>query len=219
MDRCSPFAGWPVGRRAIIEDFLMTTPTLLRELRRRTGAGMLHCKSVLEKTRGNVDQAVECLRLEGITNAETRVARQTTEGRMASYIHHNGRLGAIVELNCETDFVARTDDFAILATQLAEHVAAAAPIAVSREGIAPDVVAEKRRAFEMDVRAAGKPESLVAKIVEGKLTAYFELVVLLDQRWVREPKVKVGDLINELGSKTGENIQVRRFSRFHMGTA
>jgi elongation factor Ts len=197
----------------------MTTPTLIRELRRRTGAGMLHCKSVLERTRGNVDQAVECLRLEGITKAETRGARQTTEGRMASYIHHNGRLGAIVELNCETDFVARTDDFAILATQLAEHVAAAAPIAVSREGIAPDVIAEKRQAFEIEVRAAGKPGSLVEKIVEGKLTAYFELVVLLEQRWVREPKLKVGDLINELGSKTGENIQVRRFSRFHMGTA
>ena len=196
----------------------MTTPQL-RELRRRTGAGMLHCKSVLEKTRGNVDQAVERLRLEGITNAETRVARQTTEGRMASYVHHNGRLGAIVELNCETDFVARTDDFAILATHLAEHVAAAAPIAVSREGIDPDVIAEKRHAFENDVRTAGKPESLVAKIVEGKLDAYFELVVLLEQRWVREPKITIGVLINELGSKTGETIQGRRFSRFHMGTA
>lgn len=197
----------------------MTSPTLLRELRRRTGAGMLHCKSVLETTRGNVDQAVERLRLEGITTAETRVARQTTEGRMASYIHHNGRLGAIVELNCETDFVARTDDFAILATQLAEHVAAAAPIAVSRDGIDPDIIAEKRRTFEKEVRAAGKPESLVAKIVDGKLDAYFELVVLVEQRWVREPKLKIGVLINELGSKTGENIQVRRFSRFHMGTA
>ena len=197
----------------------MTTPTLIRELRRRTGAGMLHCKSALDEARGNVDQAVERLRLEGITKAETRVARQTTEGRMASYIHHNGRLGAIVELNCETDFVARTDDFAILATQLAEHVAAAAPIAISREGIDPDVIAEKRQMFENEVRVAGKPESLAPRIVEGKLNAYFELVVLLEQRWVREPKIKVNDLINELGSKTGENIQVRRFSRFHMGTA
>ena len=197
----------------------MTTTTQLRELRRRTGAGMLHCKSALEKTRGDVDQAVETLRLEGITKSENRLARQTSEGRIASYIHHNGRLGAIVELNCETDFVARTDDFAILATQLAEHVAAAAPIAVTREGIAPETIAEKARAFENEVRTAGKPESLVARIVDGKLAAYFELVVLLEQRWVREPKVKIGDLINALGAKTGENIQVRRFSRFHMGTA
>jgi elongation factor Ts len=197
----------------------MTTTTKIRELRRRTGAGMLHCKSALERTRGDVDQAVETLRLDGITNAETRVARQTSEGRIASYIHHNGRLGAIVELNCETDFVARTDDFAILATQLAEHVAAAAPIAVTRQGIAPEVIAEKALAFEGEVRAAGKPESLVARIVDGKLAAYFELVVLLDQRWVREPKIKVGDLISDLAAKTGENIQVRRFSRFHMGIA
>ena len=180
---------------------------------------MLHCKFALEKTRGDVDQAVETLRLEGITTAESRAARQTGEGRIASYIHHNGRLGAIVELNCETDFVARTDDFAILATQLAEHVAAAAPIAVTRQGIAPDVIAEKARAFESEVRAAGKPESLVRRIVDGKLAAYFELVVLVEQRWVREPKVKVGDLIGELAAKTGENIQIRRFSRFHMGTA
>jgi len=197
----------------------MPTTLQIRELRRRTGAGILHCKSALEKTRGNVDQAANRLRLEGIANAETRIARQTTEGRMASYIHHNGRLGAIVELNCETDFVARTDDFAILATQLAEHVAAAAPIAVTRDGIAPELIAEKAQGFEIEVRAAGKPESLVTRIVDGKLAAYFELVVFLEQRWVREPKVKIADLINELASKTGENIQVRRFSRFHMGTA
>ena len=197
----------------------MTTPTRIRELRRRTGAGMLHCKFALEKTRGDVDQAVETLRLEGITNAESRVARQTSEGRIASYVHHNGRLGAIVELNCETDFVARIDDFAILATQLAEHVAAAAPIAVTRDGIAPEAIAEKAAAFEAEVRAAGKPAALVSRIVDGKLAAYFELVVLVEQRWVREPKIKIGDLIGELAAKTGENIQVRRFSRFHMGTA
>ena len=197
----------------------MTTTTQIRELRRRTGAGLLHCKFALDRTRGDVDQAVETLRLEGITNAESRIARQTSEGRIASYIHHNGRLGAIVEVNCETDFVARTDDFAILATQLAEHVAAAAPIAVTRDGIDPDVVAEKARTFETEVRAAGKPAALVDRIVDGKLAAYFELVVLVEQRWVREPKVKIGDLIRDLAAKTGENIQIRRFSRFHMGTA
>ena len=136
-----------------------------------------------------------------------------------SYIHHNGKLAALIEVNCETDFVARTDDFAILAQQLAEHVAAAAPIAVSREALAPDLVEAKRIAFENEVRATGKPESLAAKIVAGKLEAYFADVLLVEQKWVREPKIRIADLINEVGAKTGENIQVRRFARFHMGLA
>jgi elongation factor Ts len=191
----------------------------IQELRRRTGAGMLHCKSTLEATEGDLDQAVERLRLAGVTKAETRASRRTSEGLIASYIHHNGKLAALVEVNCETDFVARTDDFAILAQQLAEHIAAAAPIAVSREALAPDVIEAKRLAFEHEVRAAGKPEPLVAKIVAGKIEAYFGDVILVDQKWVREPKVKIADLINEVGAKTGENIQVRRFARFHMGIA
>ena len=191
----------------------------IQELRRRTGAGMLHCKSTLEATKGDLDQAVERLRLAGVTKAETRASRRTSEGLIASYIHHNGKLAALVEVNCETDFVARTDDFAIFAQQLAEHIAAAAPIAVSREALAPDVIEAKRLAFEHEVRAAGKPEALVAKIVAGKLEAYFGLVILMDQNWIREPKVKIANLIHEVGAKTGENIQVRRFARFHMGIA
>jgi len=197
----------------------MTTTAKIQELRRRTGAGMLHCKTVLETTRGDVDQAVEQLRQQGITKVETRSNRRTSDGLIASYIHHNGRLGALVEVNCETDFVARTDDFAILAQQLAEHIAAAAPIAVSRDALPADVVEEKRVAIEREVRAAGKPEPLVAKIIAGKMEAYFGLVALVDQRWVREPSMTISELINEVGAKTGENIQVRRFARFHMGVA
>ena len=191
----------------------------IQELRRRTGAGMLHCKSTLDATKGDLDQAVERLRAEGVTKAETRASRRTSEGLIASYIHHNGKLAALVEVNCETDFVARTDDFAILAQQLAQHVAAAAPIAVSREALATETIDAKRLEFESEVRRAGKPEPLVAKIVAGKMEAYFGRVILLDQEWVREPKVKIADLINEVGAKTGENIQVRRFARFHMGIA
>jgi len=191
----------------------------IQELRRRTGAGMLHCKSTLEATQGDLDRAVERLRLEGVTNAETRATRRTSEGLIASYIHHNGKLAALVEVNCETDFVARTDDFAILAQQLAEHIAAAAPIAVSRDTLAPDIIEAKRIAFENEVRTAGKPEALIGKIVAGKIEAYFGRVILLDQGWAREPKIKIADLINEVGAKTGENIQVRRFARFHMGIA
>jgi elongation factor Ts len=197
----------------------MTTTTKIQELRRRTGAGMLHCKTVLETTRGDVDQAVERLRQQGITTAETRASRRTSDGLIASYIHHNGRLGALVEVNCETDFVARTDDFAILAQQLAEHVAAAAPIAVSRDVLPAELVEEKRRAVEAEVRSAGKPDALIARIVEGKMDAYFGLVALVDQRWVREPSKTISQLIHEVGAKTGENIQVRRFARFHMGVA
>jgi elongation factor Ts len=201
------------------EEIDMTTTAKIQELRRRTGAGMLHCKTVLETTRGDVDQAVEQLRQQGITHAETRASRRTSDGLIASYIHHNGRLGALVEVNCETDFVARTDDFAILAQQLAEHVAAAAPIAVTRDALPPDVVEEKRVAVERAARAAGKPESLVEKIIAGKMEAYFGLVALVDQRWVRDPGMTIAELINEVGAKTGENIQVRRFARFHMGVA
>ncbi len=197
----------------------MTTTAKIQELRRRTGAGMLHCKTVLETTRGDVDQAVEQLRQQGITKAETRSSRRTSDGLIASYIHHNGRLGALVEVNCETDFVARTDDFAILAQQLAEHVAAAAPVAVSRDALPAEIVEEKRVAVEQEVRASGKPEALVEKIIAGKMEAYFGLVALVDQRWVREPGMTISELINEVGAKTGENIQVRRFARFHMGVA
>ena len=191
----------------------------IQELRRRTGAGMLHCKTTLEAAEGDLDRAVERLRLEGVTKAETRANRRTSEGLIASYIHHNGKLAALVEVNCETDFVAHTDDFAILAQQLAEHIAAAAPIAVSREALAPDLVEAKRVALENGARAAGKPDSLIAKIVAGKMEAYFGDVILVEQKWVREPKIRIADLINEVGAKTGENIQVRRFARFHMGLA
>ena len=205
----------------INEDFLMSAANTkqIQELRRRTGAGMLHCKSTLEATKGDLDQAVERLRVEGMTNAETRANRRTSEGLIASYIHHNGKLAALVEVNCETDFVARTEAFVTLAQQLAQHVAAAAPIAVTRDALAPATIEAKRLEFENEVRAAGKPEPLVAKIVAGKMEAYFGTVVLVDQKWVREPKVTIADLINEVGAKTGENIQVRRFARFHMGIA
>ena len=145
--------------------------------------------------------------------------RRTNEGVIASYIHHNGKLGVLVEVNCETDFVARTDEFGLLVRQLAEHIAGAAPIAVSRDALPADVVTERRRFFEEEVRAARKPEDLAATIVRGKLQAYFRAVVLLEQAWIREPKITVEQLIEQVSALTGENIQVRRFARFHMGIA
>jgi elongation factor Ts len=195
------------------------TTERIKELRRRTDAGMLQCKTVLQATQGNVDMAVEELRKRGIIKAEAHLGRRTSEGVMASYVHHTGKLGVLIEVNCETDFVARTDEFVILARQLAEHVAAAAPIAVDRESMPVDVVEFRRLAFEQQTRASGKPEHLIARIVGGRMEAYFGDVVLMDQAWVREPKIKISALINEVAAKTGEHIRVRRFSRFHMGIA
>jgi elongation factor Ts len=193
--------------------------THIQELRRRTGAGMVQCKTTLEATQGDVERAVAHLRALGAVNAETRAGRRTGEGLILSYIHHNGKLGVLVEVNCETDFVARTTDFATLAGQIAEHIAGAAPVAVDRDALPPEVVARKRAAFEEDAHASGKPDDLRAKIVDGKMKAYFRDVALMEQPWVREPKLTIGDLVKELSAKTGENIQVRRFARFHMGLA
>jgi elongation factor Ts len=191
----------------------------IQEVRRRTGAGMLQCKTTLERTRGDVSRAIDELRLLGVARAEPRTTRPTGEGLITSYAHHNGKIGVLVEVNCETDFVARTDDFRALARHLAEHIAAAAPVAVDRDQMPPDVVARKREAFEDQVRLLGKPEQLAEKIVDGKMEAYFRGVVLMDQEWVREPKLTIRDLIRDVSARTGEAIRVRRFARFHMGIA
>ncbi len=153
------------------------------------------------------------------TGADSRVMRRMGEGLIVSYIHHNGKLGVLVEVNCETDFVARTEAFTVLARQLAEHIAAAAPMVVEREHLPADVIDRKRSAFEEEVRWARKPERLVTTIVDGKMAAYFRSVVLMEQAWVREPKITIGDLVQETSAKTGEAVRVRRFARFHMGIA
>jgi elongation factor Ts len=200
----------------------MTTTTQftakdVSELRARTGAGMMECKKALEETKGNIDQAIEYLRKKGIAKAEKRVGKQTSEGMVGSYIHHNGKVGVLVELNCETDFVARTDDFKNLVRSVAEHIAAAAPLGVDKDAVPADKVEKERRIFEEQVRASGKPENMIDKIVTGKIEAYYKDVALLHQAWVREPKKTVGDLIKEVSAKVGENIQVRRFVRFQLG--
>ncbi len=189
----------------------------VQTLRQRTGAGMMDCKKALDETGGNIDQAVENLRKRGVAKAEKRAGRSTSEGIIGHYIHHNGRVATLVELNCETDFVARTEDFKDLARFIAEHVAASAPIAVDKDGIAADTVASERRIAEEQTRASGKPEAMIEKIVDGKMEAFFKEVTLLHQPWVREPKKTIGDLVKEVSAKTGENIQVKRFVRFQLG--
>jgi elongation factor Ts len=199
----------------------MTTVTFtakdVQELRRRTGAGMMECKKALEETAGDMEKAIEYLRKKGIAKAEKRAGRTTSEGVIMSYIHPPGRIGVLVELNCETDFVARTDDFKTLAREIAMHIASAAPLAVDKDGVPADAVERERRIAEEQVRASGKPDHLVAKIVEGKLEAFYKQVALLSQPWIREDKKTIGDLIKEASSKLGENLQVRRFVRFQMG--
>jgi elongation factor Ts len=199
----------------------MTTATFtakdVQELRRRTGAGMMECKKALEETGGNMEKAVEYLRTKGIAKAEKRAGRATSEGVITSYIHPPGKIGVIVELNCETDFVARTDDFKNLAREVAMHIASAAPLSVDKDGVPADAVERERRIAEEQVRASGKPDHLVSKIVDGKLEAFYKQVALLSQPWIREDKKTIGDLIKEASSKLGENVQVRRFVRFQMG--
>jgi elongation factor Ts len=189
------------------------------ELRQRTGAGMMDCKKALEQANGDMDAAVEILRKSGAAKAEKRVGRVASEGLVGSYIHHNGRVGVIVEVNCETDFVARTDDFKNLVKSIAEHIAAAAPVAVDKDQIPAEKIESERRIFTEQVKESGKPAHLVDKIVEGKIEAYYKEVCLLYQPWVRDDKKTVGELVKELSGKTGENIQVRRFSRFKIGEA
>ena len=189
----------------------------VQTLRQRTGAGMMESKKALEENAGDMEKAVEYLRTKGIAKAEKRTGKQTSEGVIGSYIHHNGKVGVMVEINCETDFVARTDDLKQLVKYVAEHIAAAAPVAVDRDQVPQDKVERERRIFVEQVRESGKPDHLIEKIVSGKVEAYYKDVALVHQAWVREPKKTIGELIKEASAKLGENIQVRRFVRFQMG--
>ena len=187
------------------------------DLRARTGAGMMDCKKALEQAGGDMDKAIEILRKSGAAKADKRAGRETKEGIIGHYMHHNGKVAAIVEVTCETDFVARTDDFKGLAKTLAEHVAAAAPLAVDESGISADVLERERRLASEQAKESGKPDAIVAKIAEGKVAAFLKDVTLLNQPWVREPSKTVGDLVKEVSAKTGEAVTVRRFVRYQLG--
>jgi elongation factor Ts len=197
----------------------MVSPKDVKELRDRTGAGMMDCKKALEETGGDIDKAVEHLRKSGAAKAEKRAGRTTSEGVIGHYLHHNGKIAVLVELNCETDFVARNEEFQQVAKYVAEHIAAAAPIAVDKEQIPPEKVEQERRIFVEQVKQSGKPANMIDKIVDGKIEAYYKDVALLHQAWVRDPKKTIGDLVKELSAKTGENVQVRRFVRYQLGEA
>ncbi len=187
------------------------------ELRRQTGAGMMDCKKALAETGGDFAKATEWLRAHGAARADKRSDRAATQGLVESYVHHSGNIGVLVEINCETDFVARTDDFRQLARDVAMHIAAAAPLAVSADQLDPAVVERERRIFTEQVAQEGKPEAIRAKIVEGKVKKFFSEVVLLDQPFVKDDKLTVGEVVKAVSGKTGEKVAVRRFARFQLG--
>ena len=190
---------------------------LVKELRDRTGAGMMDCKRALETTGGDIEAAIDLLRSKGEAKAAKRAARAANEGTVTSYIHHGGRIGVLVELNCETDFVANTDGFQTLARDIAMHVAASDPIAVATEDLDASVVDRERRVFLEQVALEGKPEHIRDRIVDGKLAKFYRERVLLEQAYVKDPDRSVGELITEVAARTGEKIRVARFSRFQVG--
>ena len=187
------------------------------ELRRRTGAGMMDCKKALAETGGDFDKATEWLRAHGAARAEKRAERTAKQGLIEAYVHHSGKLGVLLELSCETDFVARTDDFKQLARDVAMHIAASAPLAVTAEELPAEVIERERRIYTEQVAQEGKPEAIRAKIVEGKLKKFYSEAVLLEQPFVKDDTRTVGDIVKELSGKTGEKVAVRRFVRFQLG--
>ena len=189
----------------------------VKALREATGVGMMDCKKALTEANGDMEKANEILRKKGLAAAAKRSGRTTAEGVVYSYIHGTGKIGVLLELNCETDFVAKTDEFLALAKDLSMQVAAVAPRFVGREEIPADEVTKELDIYRDQIRAAGKPEKMVDKIAEGKLEKYFGEVCLVDQPFVKDDKRKVKDRIQDTVAKTGENITVRRFVRFQVG--
>lgn len=196
---------------------MQVTAQMVKELRQRTGAPMMQCKQMLQDAKGDLEEAVKLLRKKGLAAADKKAGRLTAEGAVGSYIHGTGSIGVLVEVNCETDFVARTDDFQALVRDIAMHIAAADPRFVRREEVTDDVLAREREIYEEQVRAEGKPEHLVERIVNGKMEKFYSEAVLLEQPFVKNPDQSVQQMISERIAKIGENIQVRRFARYKLG--
>ena len=190
---------------------------LVKQLRERTGAGMMECKSALTEAGGDTEAAIDILRARGAAKAAKRAEREAREGSVGSYIHMGGKIGVLVEVNCETDFVARNDEFQALVRDIAMHIAAANPVAIRREDFAAELVERERAVYREQMKESGKPEKIWDKIVEGKLEKFFAEQALLEQPFVKDPDQTVGQLITTASAKTGEKIEVRRFSRFALG--
>ena len=199
----------------------MTTisATLVKQLREKTGAGMMDCKHALVACDADIDKAVDFLRKKGLATAQKRAGRAMTEGTVQSYIHMGGKLGVLVEVNCETDFVAKNEDFIDFAKNIAMHIAASNPLGIRPEDISEEIVNREKEIYQGQALEMGKPENVIPKIVEGKMNKFFKDNCLLNQPYVRDPELSIGDLLNELIAKIGENISIRRFVRFQTGEA
>ena len=193
------------------------TAKAVQELRKKTGLGMMDCKKALQETDGDLEKAVEHLRKQGMSAVEKRAGRDASDGLIESYIHQGSRLGVLVEVNCETDFVARTDDFHIFAKDIAMHIAASQPLAVDRESIPAEAVEKEKAIFLEQAKNEGKPENIAEKIVEGRLEKYYQENCVLEQVFVKNPDQTIDEVITELTAKIGEKISVRRFERFVLG--
>lgn len=193
------------------------TPTMVKELRVKTGAGMMDCKEALTLSEGDFEKAIDVLRTKGMSAATKRSSKAAKDGTVASYIHMGGRIGVLVEVNCETDFVAKTEDFQALAKDLSMHVAASNPLYIRADEIPEAALEREKEIYRNQLIEEKKPEKIWEKIIEGKLKKYFEEVCLMDQKFIKNTDITVGTLVNNMIAKTGENIVVRRFSRFQLG--
>jgi elongation factor Ts len=190
---------------------------MVKQLRDKTGAGMMECKAALTEANGNMEEAMTLLRKRGLAQAAKRTGRTTAQGTIGSYIHMGGKIGVLVEVNCETDFVARTEDFNNLVKDVAMHIAAASPRWVRREEVPPAEVEKEKSIYRAQMEKEGKPANVIDKIIEGKLGSFYSQFVLLDQPYIRDDKMSVSQLVAQASAKTGENIQIGRFIRFRVG--
>lgn len=196
---------------------MAATAAQVKELRDKTGAGMMDCKGALEESGGDIEKAIEILRKKGLAQAAKRAGRAAKDGVIGHYIHMGGKVGVLVEVNCETDFVARTPEFQTLAKEIAMHIAAASPLVVKREDLDAALLDKEREIYRAQFTASGKPANVIDKIVEGKIESYYAQVCLLDQPSVRDDKVTIGQMVTAATAKTGENVTVTRFVRFKLG--
>lgn len=192
-------------------------PALVRELRERSGAGIMDCKRALAEVDGDIDQAFVSLRKKGLAAAAKKAGRTATDGQVGSYIHAGGKIGVLVEVNCETDFVARTADFQTLVKEVAMQIAASAPRFVARDDVPPEVVEAERGISKAQAASSGKPAPVIEKIVDGKMEKFFAEACLLEQPYIKDPEKTVGQLITDAVARLGENVVVRRFARFQLG--
>lgn len=190
---------------------------LVKELREKTGAGMMDCKNALTQTKGNLEEAIECLRKKGIQAASSKIGRKALNGIVTSYIHLNGRVGVLLEINCETDFVAKTQEFQELAKNITLQITAANPLYISREEIPEEVIQKEKEIYYSQMENTNKPKKVIDNIVEGKLKKFYQEVCLLEQEYIRNPEITVNQLILETIAILKENIQIKRFTRYQLG--